>query len=245
MFNKDKLTSVQLSGIQVESPVLYQGKMTKVVSLDAISGKLLLENEISLHRPFIIPSAEIFCVFDEINTVDPLRFIQSSMADDFRQDCEDVESGKTTPFDIIRQYVFEKATTIITSERTGYIFQMADRYFKQWLKAGDVYFTTFGKEGVYPVIVTAPNYPFMDVVFPYADAEDASTFDKYSLGVMSIVNDLIRREDFESQDAFFAQIKKLAAEKGYGGFNDWKVAQQVSVNYQNGFYVTPVEEVKE
>lgn len=247
MFDNAGKTSIQLSGIQVGDTALYEGQTTKVAALDLVRGRMTLESspEVELIHPYVVPSANIFCVFESIKTIDAVKFLHTTMENDYISDCEKLESGELNAFQVMSDYVRESHTTKISAERTGFTSRVAQRYFANWVKPGDVYFTRFGKDGIYPVILKEVNYPFLTVVYPYDDADRYLDFDNYQLGMLSVVEGIMRREDYATQDEFFAAIQAEAKAKGHGEFNDWLVAKQVSLNFQNGGYATEPEESAE
>ncbi|MCW6598888.1 hypothetical protein [Yersinia ruckeri] len=215
---------------------MYQGQMTSVAALGL--NKLTLESGEELFLPNVIPSGNIFCIFEtHLPTIDPLKVLSVAMEEDFKEDCRRIEAGETNPFNMMREYVLEGALSRLSSERTGYSFKLNQNYYSKWLKPGDVVFTKFDKDGVYPVIVKEISHPFSTVVYPYDDAASQEGFDTYSLGLLSLVSGIYRQEDYASIEDMFADIAKEIAANNFGDFSNVEIAKQVCANYRNGVYI--------
>lgn len=240
MFNTAKKNSIELSSIKVGDAALYNGQMTKVTAL--ASNKLTLESGEELFLPNVIPSGEIFCIFNtHLPTVNPVKLLSVAMEEDFKEDCRRIESGESNPFAMMREYMLDNSLTKLSAERTSFTFKLSQDYYSNWLKPGDVVFTTFAKDGIYPVIVKDAGHPFSTVVYPYDDASTQEGFDSYSLGLLSLVSGIYRQDDYESLDAMFADIVEWIGANDLGGFSDLEIAKQVCANYRNGVYIKSEE----
>lgn len=238
MFNNATKNSIELSSIKVGDAALYNGQMTKVSAL--ASNKLTLESGEELFLPNVIPSGEIFCIFaTHLPTVNPVKLMSVAMEEGFKEDCRRIESKEITPFGVMREYMLENALTRLSAERTSFTFKLSQDYYGKWLKPGDVVFTTFAKEGVYPVIVKEAGHPFSTVVYPYDDASTQEGFDSYSLGLLSLVSGIYRQEDYASIDDMFIDIAKEIKANGFGDFYNISVAKEVCKNYRTYAYAEP------